>query len=181
MTLYQLGQKIANAVKQPVLQPTESSLPWRERVEVFALSPDRKIYGGKWLTDKSFALPGGGIDAGEDATQAAIREYLEETGMRIGNPRLSRYGPVDNPWSDKYRLEKKRNFAGSRTHFVLADYLGPSGGSNELDYWGAEDKRLYDLREALALMRNKKFLAPTIAEVRKKILRDLAKQRESVR
>jgi 8-oxo-dGTP pyrophosphatase MutT (NUDIX family) len=169
MNLFKLGQQAANAVVQ-------SELPWRERVEVFAISPDKKVYGGKWLDDKSFATPGGGIDPGEDAAQAAVREYLEETGMNIINPRLASYGPVDNPWSDKYRQAKQRNFAGSRTHFVLADLAGQNENAGELDAWSAEDKRLYDLREALAMMRNKKFLAPAIAEVRKQILRDLLRQ-----
>jgi hypothetical protein len=99
--------------------------------------------------------------------------------MNIVNPRLANYGPVDNPWSDKYRQAKQRNFAGSRTHFVLADLAGQNENAGELDAWSAEDKRLYDLREALAMMRHKKFLAPGLAEVRKQILRELLRQQHN--
>ncbi|MEI8126353.1 MAG: NUDIX domain-containing protein [Actinomycetota bacterium] len=33
-------------------------------------------------------LPGGGIDFGESATEAVVREFLEETGIEVGFPHL---------------------------------------------------------------------------------------------
>jgi len=33
-------------------------------------------------------LPGGGIDFGETPEETLEREFIEETGLRIGNPRL---------------------------------------------------------------------------------------------
>ena len=67
---------------------TKEELPWRDRVEVYTQNPKGKIYGGIWDNDKSFALPGGGIDEGEDPLLAALRELKEETGITAKNPRL---------------------------------------------------------------------------------------------
>lgn len=40
------------------------------------------------LNDLSWEIPGGGVDAGEEPVDAAIRECLEEAGVRCLNPRL---------------------------------------------------------------------------------------------
>ncbi len=37
---------------------------------------------------KSYNLPGGGIDFGEQPEEAVIRETIEETGIEVTNPRL---------------------------------------------------------------------------------------------
>ena len=148
-------------------------LPWRERVEVYAHDPKGRIYGGIWDTDKSFAVPGGGIDPGEDPSQAAIRELEEETGIKATNPRVLPIAPVDNAWSDKHRQEKKRNFAGSRTHFVAVDILKKLRRKN-LDHWGANQRKMYDPAEAAAMMSaHTNFMAPDVAAGRLAALKHL--------
>jgi 8-oxo-dGTP pyrophosphatase MutT (NUDIX family) len=146
-------------------------LPWRERAEVYARDPNTgKLYGGKWDNDGSFALPGGGIDPGEDPATAALRELQEETGIQATNARVLPVAPVDSPWSDKTRAEKAKqgrgNFAGSRTHFVTADIV-KHPESQALDYWAAEERGYYSPEDALAIMKSvKKFNVPTIASAR---------------
>jgi ADP-ribose pyrophosphatase YjhB (NUDIX family) len=148
-------------------------LPWRERVEVYAHDPKGRIYGGIYNTDKSFAVPGGGIDPGEDPGQAALRELEEETGFQATNPRVLPIAPVDNPWSDKHRQEKQRNFAGSRTHFVAVDILKKMRRKN-LDKWDAAQRKMYDPTAAEQMMANHKtFMAPSVAAGRLAALRHI--------
>jgi 8-oxo-dGTP pyrophosphatase MutT (NUDIX family) len=149
---------------------------YRDRAEVFAVDPLGRLFGGVWKEDQSFAVPGGGVDLGESPLQAAIREYAEETGYRIANPRLSGVEPVVNQWSEAHRAKlpaDRRHFLGSRTHFVLADLLDRQK-SEELDHWSADQQRLYNIAEALELMRDKKFMAPQIADARLRVLQELA-------
>jgi 8-oxo-dGTP pyrophosphatase MutT (NUDIX family) len=155
----------------PVLKKAAEKLPWRERAEVYARDPiTGKLYGGKWDNDGSFALPGGGIDPGEDPATAALRELEEETGIKATNARVLPVAPVDFPWTAKMRAEKAKkgrgNFAGSRTHFIAADIVNHAQGKN-LDFWAAKDRGYYDPTEALAIMqRVKKYNAPAIATAR---------------
>jgi ADP-ribose pyrophosphatase YjhB (NUDIX family) len=148
-------------------------LPWRERVEVYAHDPKGRIYGGIWNTDKSFAVPGGGIDPGEDPGQAAIRELEEETGIKATNARVLPIAPVDNAWSDKHRQEKQRNFAGSRTHFVAVDILNKMRRKN-LDKWDAAQRKMYDPAAAEQMMASHtNFMAPSVAAGRLAALRHI--------
>ena len=152
---------------------TKEELPWRDRVEVYTQNPKGKIYGGIWDNDKSFALPGGGIDEGEDPLLAALRELKEETGITAKNPRLLPIDPVDSPWSDAHRAKIKRNFAGSRTHFVLADALGRRGNKN-LDVWNASNRGYYTPAKAIDIMNsNTNYMAPTAAAARLKALQHI--------
>lgn len=151
----------------------KEELPWRDRVEVYTQNPKGKIYGGIWDNDKSFALPGGGIDEGEDPLVAALRELKEETGITAKNPRLLPIDPVDSPWSDAHRAKIKRNFAGSRTHFVLADALGRRGNKN-LDVWNASNRGYYTPAKAIDIMNsNTNYMAPTAAAARLKALQHI--------
>jgi ADP-ribose pyrophosphatase YjhB (NUDIX family) len=166
------NEKAAAHEGAPWGTPTDK-LPWRERVEVYAHDPKGRIYGGIWNTDKSFAVPGGGIDPGEDPGQAALRELEEETGIKAVNPRVLPVAPVDNAWSNKHRQEKQRNFAGSRTHFVAVDILNKMRRKN-LDKWDAAQRKMYDPAAAEQMMANHKtFMAPSVAAGRLAALRHI--------
>lgn len=57
-------------------------------------------YNGKilllkdWLGDGSWSLPGGGLHRREDASKGAIREVLEETGLKIRVSDLESRGTI---------------------------------------------------------------------------------------
>ena len=159
---------------------TKKELPWRERVEVYTRHPQTgQIYGGKWLGDKSFAVPGGGIDPGETPEQAAIRELAEETGIQAANPVRLPIPHIDHPWSDEVRAEKAKigrgEFAGSRTHFVMADFVKKLR-NKQLDKWDASARRFYDPSKALAMMEGKQFMAPAVATGRMTALKHIIEQ-----
>ena len=155
--------------------------PYRERAEVFAISPSNKVFGGMWDNDKTFAIPGGGIDSGEDIAEGALREFNEETGLKIRNPRLvPDIEPVVNIWPEEYRKsapEDRKHFLGGRTHYVLADIDDNLLVDPSADYWGAKDKRYYDLEEALKIHTGSETppMSKPHWEARKRILENLLK------
>jgi putative (di)nucleoside polyphosphate hydrolase len=60
-----------------------TSLPYRPCAGVMLINADRQIFVGQRMDSASEAwqMPQGGIDPGEDAEAAAIRELGEETGV----------------------------------------------------------------------------------------------------
>lgn len=154
------------------------SLPWRQRVEVLARNQDQQVFGGQWQADKSFALPGGGVEGDETPTTAALRELFEETGLRATNPQVLPIAPIKSPWSDAHRAKIKRPFAGSMTHFVVAETDGQIQ-PGERDVWSADQQRFYSLLEALQLMQDKKFMSPATALGRLAALQYLLSQQQS--
>lgn len=57
------------------------------------------IERGRYPFEGCWALPGGHVDEGEDAEDAAYRELQEETGLRIG-PQLRPVGAYQTPRRD---------------------------------------------------------------------------------
>jgi putative (di)nucleoside polyphosphate hydrolase len=128
---------------------------YRPRVEIAVCKPDGSFYCGKWGDTGGYALPGGGIDPGETPEDAALRELREEAGIEATNARLL---PVTTkkdwtPEERKQNAARGRNFKGSRTVYVLADYV-KDGDKSNLDKWGAKEKAWRSLTDAEALMQN---------------------------
>lgn len=75
-----------NAPEPNSLVPSVNTIVTNDRGEILLI---RRTDSGNW------ALPGGAIDLGESVTQAAIRETLEETGIRCEITGIS--GIYSNP------------------------------------------------------------------------------------
>ena len=66
-----------------LLREHASGLPYREGVGVMLRNAQGLVFVGQRLDSKleAWQMPQGGIDAGEDARTAALRELEEETGV----------------------------------------------------------------------------------------------------
>ncbi len=75
MSTLRFGERIR---KEGVLRPGASALIFDEAREGVLLT--RREDNGRWC------LPGGGMDPGESAAEACVREVLEEMGWGCGLP-----------------------------------------------------------------------------------------------
>ncbi|MCF8535401.1 MAG: NUDIX domain-containing protein [Rhodoluna sp.] len=68
----------------------------RETARVLLVDPQKRVFLLKTHFDPEVGLeprwitPGGGIDAGETPREAAVRELLEETGLRVTEDQLGK-------------------------------------------------------------------------------------------
>lgn len=154
--------------------------PYRNRAEMYAMK-DGKIFGGIY-DNGSFGVFGGGIDPGEDITEAAAREFQEETGWAVNNAKILPFDPHTIDWKPPFstpkQAERAKKFRGSRTYYVIGD-LGDQIPDAVVDELGRKDIRLYDIAEAQKLALAEKATEPAIIEANKKrleILKYLAKQ-----
>jgi len=99
-----------------------ASLPYRPGVGILLLNREGLAFVGRRLdqTAEAWQLPQGGIDEGEDAYPAALRELAEETSVRsvelLAESRswLTYDLPaelVGKVWKGKYRGQKQKWFA----------------------------------------------------------------------
>jgi hypothetical protein len=112
-----------------------AELPFRERAELYALSPAGKLLSGLY-PGGDIGVYGGGIDPGEELLEAAVREAEEESGRKILNPRMLPIPPFEQIWTAPYKTEKEKKrakqFKGSRTHYVAGE-LGRRKGPQEVE------------------------------------------------
>jgi putative (di)nucleoside polyphosphate hydrolase len=115
--------------------PNISELPYRPCVGVMLVNMDGKVFVGQRIDNKveAWQMPQGGIDDGEEARAAAIRELGEETGIGpehveiIATARDEHFYDlppelVGQIWSGKYR--------GQRQTWYLARFLGTDADVN---------------------------------------------------
>ena len=101
---------------------TPSDLPYRPCVGVVLARPDGRVFVGERIdTPGAWQMPQGGIDAGETAQNAALRELEEETGVPAGLVSVEaetaswlRYDLPDDllgkVWKGRYRGQEQKWF-----------------------------------------------------------------------
>lgn len=96
-------------------------LPYRPCVGIMMINQDNKVFVGKRIDTRSDAwqMPQGGIDEGEDATEAVLRELEEEVGTNKAEivAESEHWHSYDLPdylvpklWNGRYRGQKQRWF-----------------------------------------------------------------------
>ena len=104
-----------------MIDPT--TLPYRPCAGVMLINRDGRVFVGQRLdsTLEAWQMPQGGIDPGEDAETAAIRELGEETGVRPDKVELVAVAPdelfydlppelVGKVWKGRWRGQRQRWF-----------------------------------------------------------------------
>jgi putative (di)nucleoside polyphosphate hydrolase len=110
-------------------------LPYRPAAGIMLVNHAGKVFVGQRLdnTLEAWQMPQGGIDPGEDAYTAAVRELWEETGVEASKVELIAEAPeelrydlppelVGKVWKGKYRGQIQRWF--------LFRFLGEDGDVN---------------------------------------------------
>ncbi|MDQ2878555.1 MAG: RNA pyrophosphohydrolase [Pseudomonadota bacterium] len=106
-----------------------ASLPYRPCAGVMLRNRDGRVFVGQRLDTvmDAWQMPQGGIEPGEDALTAAVRELREETGIAANKVSMVAEAPdelhydlppelVGKMWKGKYR--------GQRQRWFLFDFLG---------------------------------------------------------
>jgi putative (di)nucleoside polyphosphate hydrolase len=110
-------------------------LPYRPCAGVMLVNADRKVFVGQRLDSvvEAWQMPQGGIDEGESAEDAAIREIGEETGIGPHHIRIVRRAPdelfYDLPPELMGKLWKGR-WRGQRQVWFLARFSGSDADVN---------------------------------------------------
>ena len=122
-----------------------SKLPYRPCVGIMLLNRDGKVFVGKRIdqTVEGWQMPQGGIDKGEAAWPAALRELREETNIRsvecIGE--IADWLTYDIPreivgqaWKGKYRGQTQKWFALRFTGDESEIDVAHPGGAHEPEF-----------------------------------------------
>ena len=165
-------------MKYPNLQKLANSLPYRERVEAYGLNPVGKLLSGFYENDHNIGVFGGGIDPGETPEQAAVREFLEEAGYRLHNPRLLNVPPITHDWKTKKKDDRHKQYRGSKTYFVagdVGDFVPSEERGSDIDS-GLLDVRFRSLQNALRNMKVNRSETPETTKGRRRVIRELIEE-----
>jgi putative (di)nucleoside polyphosphate hydrolase len=101
----------------------ETSLPYRPCAGIMLINRAGQVFVGQRLdsTVEAWQMPQGGIDDGEDAETAAVRELGEETGIAPDKVELIAIAPheltydlppdlIGQVWNGKWRGQRQRWF-----------------------------------------------------------------------
>ena len=101
----------------------KTTLPYRPCAGVMLMNRDGQVFVGQRLdsTLEAWQMPQGGIDDGEEAIDAAVRELREETGVLPDKVRLIAEAPgeflydlpddmIGRIWKGKWRGQRQRWF-----------------------------------------------------------------------
>lgn len=133
-------------------------LPYRKRVEVFAVNKDNKLLAGTY-PDGALGVFGGGLDD-DDLLAAAKREFKEEAGYTISDLEVLP-GSLKAEWSPPYHSAKQKKrakeYRGTETFYVVGR-LGRKAkkATGEDGQHGLKNIRAYTIDEAKKLCKTRK-------------------------
>ncbi len=105
------------------------ALPHRPNAGLMVVNPRGRVFAGRRIDFKSDAwqMPQGGIDKGETPRDAALRELVEETGIRPDMVTVSaesrHWHAYDFPYELGRKLWKGR-YRGQKQRWFRLDFLG---------------------------------------------------------
>ncbi|WP_242115722.1 RNA pyrophosphohydrolase [Sphingomonas lacusdianchii] len=110
----------------------KTSLPYRPCAGVMLMNRDGQVFVGQRLdsTLEAWQMPQGGIDEGEEAIDAAVRELREETGVMPDKVRLIAEAPGEFVYDlpdDMIRRIWKGKWRGQRQRWFLFAFEGEDG------------------------------------------------------
>ena len=115
-----MGQTFTDRYGQCHVPPDKMSIVARQGAWLVCVHHGRVLLNHPYYAPDVPDLPGGGIDAGETARQAAMREFNEETGMILQKPQ---FGPAFKQQVDFYAEDVPAYWHYEQTFFLMDDGL----------------------------------------------------------